>query len=208
MRILVVDGHPAMRLGIKVLLNDAEDMCIINETESGEEAIQIVGKMHLDLVILGLNLVGDPDGIETCRRLKRLPEPPCLLVHTAYDFTEDVSSCLLAGADSYLHKRSCCEELLETVRRTVAGERVWTIGDGTGGSRPRPCAAPNDYRLTPKEREVLSLLLRQWSNTEIAQKLYVSLPTVKTHVRSILRKFGAKSRKELFQPLDLQTLDF
>lgn len=198
MKVLVVDGHPAMRLGLKGLLGVTGDMWVVGETGDGFEALDIVEEVDPHLVIVGLNLVGEPDGVEVCWRLKALPRPPRVLVHTAYNLAPDVSSCLLAGADGYLHKSACCEEFLATVRRTAVGERVWRAGGGqTRADTTNAC-------LTPKEKEILLLMLRGLSNAEMTQKLYLSLPTIRTHVRNILRKLGAKNRKQLFQPHALE----
>ncbi len=192
-KVLVVDGHPAMRLGLKGLLGVTGDMWVVGETGDGCEALDIVEEVDPHLVIVGLNLAGEPDGVEVCWQLKALPRPPRVLVHTSYNFTADVSSCLLAGADGYLHKSACCEEFLTTVRRTALGERVWRPG---GGQTP---ANAGNVCLTPKEKEILLLMLRGLSNAEMTRKLYLSLPTIRTHVRNVLRKLGAKNRKELFQ---------
>ena len=202
MKVLVVDGHPAMRLGLKGLLGVTGDMWVVGETGDGCEALNVVEEVNPHLVIVGLNLTGEPDGVEVCRRLKALPRPPRVLVHTSYDFTADVSACLLAGVDGHIHKSVCCEEFLAAIRRTARGERAWS----TGGRRPRFGAEGLEGRvcLTPKEREVLVLMLRGFSNAEMTEKLYLSLPTVRTHVRHILRKLGAKNRRELFQPRALE----
>lgn len=200
MKVLVVDGHPAMRLGLKGLLGVTGDMWVVGETGDGCEALDIVEEVDPHLVIVGLNLVGEPDGVEVCWRLKALPRPPRVLVHTAYNFTSDVSSCLLAGVDGYLHKSACCEEFLTAIRRTARGERAPGIRRsryGTENSEERVC-------LTPKEREILVLMLRGFSNAEMTEKLYLSLPTIRTHVRNILRKLGVKNRRELLQPHALE----
>jgi DNA-binding CsgD family transcriptional regulator len=85
------------------------------------------------------------------------------------------------------------------MRRTAAGERVLSLGGAVAEPGSRLGGAPEGALLTPKEREVLVLVLRRCSNAEIAETLYLSLPTVKTHLRNILRKLGAKNHRELFQ---------
>lgn len=199
LKILVVDNHPVMRLGLRALLDVTGDLRVAGECESGDEALNLVEAAAPDLVALGLNLIADIDGIETCRRIKELPEAPYMLVYTAYNLTDDVRSCLLAGADSYLHKSAGLHELHDAVRRTAAGERVWRIGERAGETRSRIYFTPRQAQLTAREREIMALILRDCPNTEMARKLCLSLPTVKTHVRNVLRKLGVKNRREILR---------
>lgn len=197
MRVLIADGHPATRLGMKGLLLTT-DIRVVGEAVDGEAALQLIRESEPDLVTLGLNLLGEADGIHCCWRIKELPDPPKVLIHTTYNFTDDVSSCLLAGADSYVHKRCECEELLRAIRRTAEGERVWWLGGKTGDLRSRYDSTPNGNTLTDREREVVVMMIRRHGDSEIAKKLYLSVPTVKTHVRNIMRKLNLKNRWELF----------
>lgn len=197
MRVLVADGHPSMRLGMKGLVLNT-DVRVVGEAGDGEEALRLTEELRPDLVTLGLNLVGEGDGIDCCWRIKDLPDPPKVLVHTAYNFTDDVSSCLLAGADSYVHKRCDCEELLGAMRRTVEGERVWWLGGKIGDLRSRFDSASNGNRLTDREREIVVMMIRRHTDSDIAKEFHLSVPTVKTHVRSIMRKLNLKHRWELY----------
>lgn len=195
-RVVLVDGHPATRLGFQDLMN-ANGIRVVGASGDGDEALRLVEEMRPDVVVLDLNLAGETNGMEVCRQIKSLPEAPHVLVYTAYDFAEDVASCLLAGAESYVHKSTACEELLNAVRRTAAGEQVWLPG-----GRVREVSylhiAVRGIQLTPREREVLALLRRYYSNAEIAEKLHISPQTTKNHVSSILKKLGVKSRRQLF----------
>ena len=201
MKIFIAEGHPTTRLGLKGLLL-ATDMQVVGETDEGEAALKLIDELAPDVVVLGLNLVGETDGITMCRKVKALPCPPRILVHTAYNWTDDVASCLLAGADSYLHKRCDCAGLLDAIRRTARGERVWHTGGRVGDPRTSLSTAPTGVKLTEKEREVVALILRRFSNERIARELYVSLATVKTHVRNVLRKFNVERREQLFEALE------
>lgn len=198
MRVVVADGHPIMRLGIKALLLPTE-MHVVGETGDGEEALRLTEELAPDLVILSLNLTGEVDGFEACRRVKSLPKAPYVLVHTTCDFTDAVSSCLLDEADCLLHKSACHTRLLDAARGATSGQRVWLPSESVG--EPRACleASPKAVLLTEKERDILTLMACGCPNKEMAKRLYLGLPTIKTHVRSILRKFGAKSREDLFR---------
>lgn len=197
MKVIVADSHPTARLGVRTILDGAEDMTIVGEASSGKELIPLVSQRSPNLVVLSLNVGGDGDGIEALQMVKASRAAPRVLIHSAYNFCADVSSCLLAGADGYLHKSVCCEEFLDVVRRVAYGERVWVV-DEVGEASSRTRSSLRGPRLTSKEREVVSLMLRRYSNAETAKALHLSLPTVKTHVRNILRKLNAKNRTELF----------
>ena len=197
LRILIVDGHPFMRFGLEEYLGKA-GLLVVGESGSGDEAFDLARSTRPDAVVLGLNLVEEPDGIELCRLMKSLPRPPRVLVHTAYNLADDVTSCFLAGADGFLHKSTDCERLLDAVRRTADGERVWLPGERAGEPRSRLHETLAEERLTSREREVLALMLRHYSNAEVAEALHISAQTAKNHASKVLRKLGARSRKELF----------
>ena len=134
---VVEDGRPGAHLA-------SEGVEVVGECATGEETTPMVQKCRPDVLVLGLNPTGETDGVEACRAVKALPGAPKVLIHTAYNFAEDVSSCFLAGADSYLHKSTALDTLLDALRCTVAGERVWMPGERVG----RPEAAWPRLRRT------------------------------------------------------------
>ena len=200
MRVVVVDTHPAARRGLREILNEAGDTRVVGECGYGGEATRLVEQTRPELVILSLDTAGETEGLEACRRLKALPEAPYILVQTAFNYTKDLLSCLLAGADSCLHKHAGCEELLYAVRRTASGERILRLGESFGGE-PHVSAAAGADRLTPREREVIALLAERHTTAEIASRLHISPQTVKNHLRSAYRKLGIQSREALFTDL-------
>lgn len=199
MRVLVVDDHPVVRVGLRTLLQQSGDVEVVGETGDAREAVRLAGELEPQLVILDLRLRGERSGVEACREIRGLPDPPRVLFHTAHNTADDVSAATLAGADGYLYKGTEQPGVVEVARRVHGGERVWAVDV----ERPRNAESRLDgttrgANLTPKEREVLLLMLRRYTNAEIARELYVSLPTVKTHVGSVMRKLGIKRRTELF----------
>lgn len=198
MRVLLVEDHPAMRFAVRTLLELVEKMEVVGETGEANEALRLAEKDAPDVVVLDLGLEDGGSGVELCREIKALPDPPHVLVHTAHNSPDAVSSALLSGADGYVHKGIDHEELPRAVRRVLSGERVWLLGPESAEAERRLRKAPPASSLTPREGEVFALILRRLTNAEIARELSLSLPTVKTHVGNVLKKHGFRSRRELF----------
>ena len=195
MKILLVDDHPAMRFAIGALLETSDDVELVGEAENAVEALNLTQNKKPDLAIVDLQLKGDLNGIELCRTLKSLHDPPKVLIYTAHNSREHAQSSLIAGADGFLHKGLAYEELPDAVRRTYSGERPWLMGvEELDGDQLK--TAPNKDSLTSRERDILDLVHKGRTNPEIAAKLSVSLATVKTHVGHILRKTGRNSRRD------------
>lgn len=195
-RILLVEDHPIVRLGLRAAIEAEPDLTVAGEAATVEDGARAARELAPDLVILALRLEGELRGPELCREIKRLPQPPAVLVYTAFDSAADASASYLARADGFLHRRTASDLLLRSIRDTGAGRRVWVPREPVseeGRSRPDPAAG-----LTPREHEVLGLILLRYSNAQIAERLQLRLPTVKTHVRGLLRKLGMSSRRELF----------
>lgn len=197
-RVVLVEDHPIVRVGLRAVIGAQPDLAVAGEAETAGQAVALTRRLDPDLVILALRLQGEFQGIEVCREIKSLPAAPAVLVYSSFNSSEDISSSFLSGADSFVYKGAEPEWFLAGVRDTLKGRRVWMTGAEAPGRAQEVQQRAAGPDLTAREREVLGLMLQHYANSAIAQELHIELPTVKTHVRSILRKLGLASRRELF----------
>ncbi|MBB4935027.1 NarL family two-component system response regulator LiaR [Lipingzhangella halophila] len=196
--ILLVEDHPLVRLGLRTVIDAQPDMRVVGESASADSAVAAAQELTPELVILPLRLEGELRGVELCRELKSARPAVRVLIYTSYNSAEDASASFLSGADSFVYKGEESARLLDTLRATAAGRRTWLLGVETQDQSARLEDAVERSGLTQREREVLGFMLQRFTNAQIANELFIELPTVKTHVRSILAKLGLRSRQELF----------
>jgi len=186
-RILTVDDHPLLRKGIAALVNTEDDMKLVAEASTGEEAIEKFRAYRPDVVLMDIQLPG-LNGIETIGHIQKEFPNARVIVLTTYSGDVQVVRSIKAGAQGYLLKRQVHRELLETIRAVHAGQR----------RIPQEIAVELVDRsrddLTAREVEVLRLIAGGNSNKEIADRLSVGEASVKSHVANILSKLGAKDR--------------
>jgi len=199
LKLLIVDDHAIFREGLRALLDMEDDFTVIGEASSGKEALSVVADEPPDVILLDLHLP-DGNGAEFCRKLLKVAPTSRVLILSAYDDDQEVSAALIAGASGY-------------VLKTVGGER---LADNIGGEvLLAPSVAAKVVRqlsrlkeetgrqeealevLTPREREVFFLASRGLKNAEIADELYLSEKTIKTHLRNIYNKLNLASKAEL-----------
>jgi len=194
-KVLVVDEHPTMRLGASHAIEAEESMLVVGEAGDAEEALRLVAEARPDVIVMDLALGDEGGGAELLRRLKSLPDAPGAVVHTARNSKEDMFTSRLAGADSFVYKGEEPVRLIEAVKETYSGRRVWFLGEER---QDLPARSDVDGpSLTQREEEVFYLLLRRYTNAEIAEELSIGLQTTKNHVSSVLRKLGAERRTDL-----------
>jgi DNA-binding NarL/FixJ family response regulator len=189
-RILVVDDHPLLRLGVAAIIDAQSDMRVIAQAGSGEEAVQLFRKHHPDITMMDLRLPG-MSGLEALRAIRQEdPHAKCLVL-TTYEGDEDIHQALAAGALGYIIKGMSHETLVDALRRVRSGSLflpppvMRSLADRT----------PN-LDLSPREREVLSLMVRGESNKEIGNELGITEATVKCHVSVILQRLGVNDRTQ------------
>ncbi|MFI9555891.1 response regulator [Nonomuraea endophytica] len=200
-RVLLVDDQALVRTGFKLMLNAQPDIEVVAEAADGQEALARTRELRPDVVLMDLHMPV-MDGVTATGLISaELPDTRVLALST-FDLDENVVAALRAGAGGFLPKDISPEELVEGVRVVHRGEsavapRLLTrlIGTFVRAARPRPAPAALP-ELTDREREVLVLIAKGRSNTEIAHRLNVSPSTIKNHVTSLFGKTGVRDRAQ------------
>jgi DNA-binding NarL/FixJ family response regulator len=203
-RVLLADDQALVRSGFAALLDAEDDIEVIGEAANGEEAVDLTTRERPDVVLMDVRMPG-LNGIEATRRIASRPElnRVHVVILTTFDLDEYVFESLRVGAAGFLVKDTDAAELIRAVRVAASGESLLSpkvtrrvIAEFASHSRtPRP--APGLKALTPREREVVTQVAAGLSNEEIAQKLYMSPSTAKTHATRAMMKLGARDRAQL-----------
>ncbi|MGT2526067.1 response regulator transcription factor [Streptomyces nojiriensis] len=203
-RILVVDDQQLVRMGLRMLFEQAQDIEILGEADNGAQAVRLVEHLAPDVVLMDLRMPGT-DGITATRRILTARPATRVVALTTFDDDDHLYPVLAAGACGFLVKDTPPAELLEAVRRAANGEapfsrdvldRLVAQAVHTRASSDTPADIPM-AAITPREREVLGLLGMGLSNKEIAGRLHVGVTTVKTHVAGLMAKTGRDNRIRL-----------
>jgi len=196
--LMIVDDHEVLRMGLRAALEVEPDFAVVAEASSGQEAIDRARAHRPDIVLMDVRMEG-MDGIEACREIRsEFPEMRVLML-TSFAEEETVAAALLAGATGYVLKNVARSRLLEALRAVARGESLLdsTLAKAVLEKLARSKVKPEgDGELTPREREVLTLIAEGATNKEIAQKLVVSENTARNHVSHILGKLGFSRRSE------------
>lgn len=204
---LLVDECPISRAGMRDFLRYTDRPKVVGEASSAEETIRLATELQPDFVVIDPEFSAKENSgsegqrldSEVCRELKNMPNSPYAIAYTGHDHPAGVAALMLSGIDGYVHK-STPREQLEEVREIVRREgRPWMPGPLTGRIHIMEKVINYASRLSPREEQVYELVLKRYSNSEIADSLYISLQTVKNHLGSIFRKCETANRKELFK---------
>ena len=197
-RIFLLDDHEVVRRGLRDLLDAEDDLEVVGEASTMEEALRRVPPTRPDVAILDVRLP-DGNGVEACRDIRAAhPEVHCLIL-TSFSDDEALFDSIMAGAAGYLLKQIRGPDLVDSVRRVAAGQ---SLLDPTLTARVLdrlrrpPEEDPQLARLTAKEREILDLLAEGLTNRQIGEQLYLAEKTVKNYVSNLLTKLGMHRRTE------------
>jgi len=208
-RVFLVDDQQMVRAGFAMLVGSQPDMEVVGEAGDGREALERLAATRADVVLMDVRMPR-LDGVEATRALAARPGAPRVIVLTTFDLDEYAFAAIKAGAAAFLLKDATPPDLLNAIRSVHAGDAVVApsttrrLLDHFAAALPDPAAggsSPDADRrlaaLTEREREVLVLVGRGLSNTEIAAELVVAEATVKTHVSRLLAKTGSRDRVQL-----------
>jgi DNA-binding NarL/FixJ family response regulator len=205
-RVVVADDQALVRSGFTVLLNSAEDIEVVGEANDGEDAVTVAVHERPDVILMDIRMPGT-DGLEATRRItadERLGDTRVLIL-TTFDLDEYVFEALRAGASGFLLKDTLPGDLLAAVRVVAEGQALLAPSVTrrlmeefvTRPAAVTPEPPPGFDTLTERETEVLVAVARGMSNTEIADTLFISPATAKTHVSHLLTKLAARDRAQL-----------
>ena len=197
--VLIVDDHPVVRQGLRVLLDVHDGIEVAGEAADGEEALALAAALEPDVILLDLKLPG-LDGVAVLTELRSRGIGARVLVLTSANDPAQVSRAVQAGASGFLYKDVDPDALIRAIRAVNDGNLLLAPDAAAPlmAAHATPAAAPRGglASLTVREREVLDQLARGRSNREIARELHVSEKTVKTHVSSVLAKLGVQDRTQ------------
>ncbi|GIH97358.1 DNA-binding response regulator [Planobispora siamensis] len=203
-RVLLAEDQVLVRDSFKVLIGATPGMTVVGEAGTGAEAVLLAGRHRPDVVLMDVRMP-DMDGIEATRRICADPATAGtrVLILTTFDLDDYVYAALQAGASGFLLKSATASELLAAIRIVASGEALLAptvtrrlISEFLNG--PRPAQVVRDLgEVTQREREVLALIGRGMSNSEIAEHLHLTVGTVKTHIGRLLAKLQARDRAQL-----------
>jgi DNA-binding NarL/FixJ family response regulator len=203
-RVAIADDQALVRGGFRVLVDSAPDLTVVGEAADGAEAVALVEQEQPDVVLMDIRMP-TMDGLEATRRIVGATTATRVLVLTTFDLDEYVFAALKAGASGFLLKDTPPRDLLCGIRTVAQGDALLSpsitrqlIAEYVNRPTSQPPAAPPQLdSLTDRELEVLVLVARGWSNVEIAERLYITAATTKSHVSRLLMKAGCRDRAQL-----------
>jgi len=203
LKILLADDHAVLRAGLKLLLNNETDFVVAGEAASGQEALQLLETISADILLLDLSMP-EMSGLECLRQIKKRGYRIKTLVLTMYQDEQYIKEAMQLGACGYLEKNSLDTELFQALRAVAQGKRylrqqdAQRLLDNLFKSTDEIAAKPPVF-LSKREKEVLELLVRGYSISDISEMLYLSVKTVSTYKTRLMIKLNCTQKSELVE---------
>jgi DNA-binding NarL/FixJ family response regulator len=199
-RVVIADDHPTFRRGLRALFDSLDDVDVVGEADDGEGAVALAGDLVPDVVVMDLNMPG-VNGVEATRRIVAENPSVAVLVLTMLDEDESVFAAMRAGARGYVVKGADTEDVLRALESVARGDAVFgpAVASRVLSYLTRPLSARDPIlfpELSEREREVLELIARGHTNSDIARKLVISPKTVRNHVSNVFTKLQVSDRAE------------
>jgi NarL family two-component system response regulator LiaR len=192
---MIVDDHTMVRRGLGTILKVFDDLLLVGEAESGEDAIKLAAEVLPDVILMDMSLPG-MDGAKATRTIRKEYPQIQVIVLTSFKDGNLIKQALEAGAIGYLLKDVSADDLVQAIRSAHAGRATLSPEAAQSLVETANLPPPPGQNLTEREREVLSLMIEGLNNVQIAGRLTVSPSTIKSHVSNILAKLGVASRTE------------
>jgi DNA-binding NarL/FixJ family response regulator len=190
-RLLLVDDHPVVRAGLRAVLESEDDLSVVGDVATAEEAVTRAAVGGIDVVLMDLQFGRSMGGAEATKEITALTDGPRVLILTTYDTEADILAAIEAGAAGYLLKDAPPDELTAAVRAAAAGETA--LAPIIAHRLMQRIRLPGQS-LTSREAEVLTLVAEGLSNQQISQHLFLSQATIKSHLVHVFSKLGVDSR--------------
>lgn len=198
LRVMVVDDHPIVREGLRAVLAQDPSLALVGEAETAEQALPLLEAGDVDVVLLDIKLPGE-SGLDFIRKLKAMRPELIVIILTVHDSESYLVEAIRAGANGYVVKRAAHSMVLLAIQAALQGGAVVQadllsrVVSAVPAVTGQPLRRPD---LTPREREILHLLVRGNSNRQMAHELHLAEVTVKKHIQSLMAKLGASDRTQ------------
>lgn len=199
-RVVLADDLEMVRTGFRLIVDNEDDMVVVGDATNGIEAIEACRTRRVDVVLMDIRMP-ELDGLAATRAVLELPEPPRVLVLTTFGLDEYVTEAIHAGASGFVLKDASADDLVDAIRAVAAGDAVLSpavtqtvLKQAREAVMPTVKEVPGIADLTERERDVLEQLAAGCSNAEIAEALFLSEATVKTHLGRVMTKLGVRDR--------------
>ncbi|MBN1599304.1 MAG: response regulator transcription factor [Bacteroidales bacterium] len=195
-KVIIADDHKIFREGLKSLLEKEKDIFVVGEAESGDDVLNLIKSVEADVILMDIDM-GKPDGIETTEKIKSEYPDINILILSMMGLHDFIIQALEKGARGYILKNAGKDELLTAIKCVARGDSYFSREVSSSLiehlNKPVVKGIKTDIPLSTRELEVLKLIAQEYSNAEIAEKLFISIRTVDTHKRNLLEKLRMKN---------------